>query len=598
MRRPFAGAGRRSGFRGLGGSTGGGGPLTFTDLNPSGTTFEFAAADATALGWPDLTAAITLSPAGSVAKDADEWGARNGPRVQMTGGAYFTDAAALGQMLAGANPVGFTVGVAIQSGSVTANRHHFSWGAIAGGATSAYFALRTRATGPGVIWRKDAGTTTAVDPSTSGYDYALDNAERVYIIRYAGSGGALRIWCKNYSLPGSGWFLAYNATPANTGAMTTITRFCLGGLYQGSSTLNTPVNPGNWGGRAFISPNVWTDDQITQAQALYDSLLSDQTSYQLTTGRTQIINSATPTFPGSDGNNIMFGSIVKAASWHVAPLGDYYCLFGDHDGTYIRVAYADAVTGPWTVITAGTDITLAALNAAGGYSGGTHVSSPEIIVDDVGERYVVTLHGDSTGLGHESVAAESIDLENFTFLDSAARLSDGTGMLYVRPFTYGGEWYAVSDTLILFRSATLTGSNAYSRQTDPATFRGSNGGNGRHAGCVVRGDTLVVFWTNRGDYCERIKYASLDMSAAGWDSWAMGAGADMLFPYTVGDGADMPWTTSGSGAVTARVRELRDPGVFIDPSDGTHWLIYAQAGEDALGVLDITSWLDTNFPVP
>lgn len=45
-----------------------------------------------------------------------------------------------------------------------------------------------------------------------------------------------------------------------------------------------------------------------------------------------------------------------------------------------------------------------------------------------------------------------------------------------------------------------------------------------------------------------------------------------------------------------RARELRDPGVFID-DDGTHWLCYAQAGEDALAVVDITAWLDANFPV-
>ena len=131
-------------------------------------------------------------------------------------------------------------------------------------------------------------------------------------------------------------------------------------------------------------------------------------------------------------------------------------------------------------------------------------------------------------------------------------------------------------------------------------FRGNNGANGRHAGCVVRGDTLVVFWSDRSAYCERIRYATVDMSASSWESWALSDAVDFLWPYVAADGADMPWTTSASGAVSARVRELRDPGIFIDDVDdnGPVWLIYAQAGEDALAVLDITDWLDANFPVP
>lgn len=313
---------------------------------------------------------------------------------------------------------------------------------------------------------------------------------------------------------------------------------------------------------------------------------------------TQIITSATATFgsvgdPGGDGSNIMFPCIVKAASWHVAPRGTYYCLFGHHDGTYIRLAYSNSVTSGWTVLAAGTSLTLAALNTAGGYTGGTHVSSPHIIVDDVGEKYYCYLHGDSTGLGHESVLAESIDLETWTFVSSAARLSSGTGMIYVRPFLYSGAWYAISDTLNLFRSTTPTTGGSWARQSSPTTFRGSNGDDGRHAAAIVRGSTLLVLWTNRNEYGEYIHYASVDLTGS-WEAWAMGPGDMLTRSLTAGDGADTPWKTSGAGASSARERALRDPGFFVDGS--TVWLAYAQAGEDSIGVIDATAWLDANFP--
>jgi hypothetical protein len=41
--------------------------------------------------------------------------------------------------------------------------------------------------------------------------------------------------------------------------------------------------------------------------------------------------------------------MIRVPDWIGDRLGDYYVYFADHKGSYIRLAYADHPTGPWTV---------------------------------------------------------------------------------------------------------------------------------------------------------------------------------------------------------------------------------------------------------
>src|SRR4051812_36534238 len=65
--------------------------------------------------------------------------------------------------------------------------------------------------------------------------------------------------------------------------------------------------------------------------------------------------------PGMVGNsdgewsgNLNFPSVVRVPDWVEGRLGKYYLYFSAHHGTYVRLAYADEVTGPWTVYEPGT----------------------------------------------------------------------------------------------------------------------------------------------------------------------------------------------------------------------------------------------------
>jgi len=58
--------------------------------------------------------------------------------------------------------------------------------------------------------------------------------------------------------------------------------------------------------------------------------------------------------PGADGKNINGPSLIRVPAWIDKPLGKYYLYFAHHNGSYIRLAYADQIEGPWKVHEPGT----------------------------------------------------------------------------------------------------------------------------------------------------------------------------------------------------------------------------------------------------
>ena len=57
----------------------------------------------------------------------------------------------------------------------------------------------------------------------------------------------------------------------------------------------------------------------------------------------------TPDLHPSIGVNIQGPSLIRVPEWVQEPLGTYYLYFADHKGSYIRLAYADDLRGPWQV---------------------------------------------------------------------------------------------------------------------------------------------------------------------------------------------------------------------------------------------------------
>jgi hypothetical protein len=49
------------------------------------------------------------------------------------------------------------------------------------------------------------------------------------------------------------------------------------------------------------------------------------------------------------GGNVNGPTVIRVPDWVDRPLGRYYMYFANHMGEFIRLAYADAITGPWRI---------------------------------------------------------------------------------------------------------------------------------------------------------------------------------------------------------------------------------------------------------
>ncbi|MEP7208909.1 MAG: hypothetical protein ABI920_18395 [Casimicrobiaceae bacterium] len=305
-----------------------------------------------------------------------------------------------------------------------------------------------------------------------------------------------------------------------------------------------------------------------------------------------------PDLHPSLGVNIQGPSLIRVPDWVPNPLGRYYLYFADHKGSYIRLAYADELTGPWRVHIPGalhladslfltsppptTPAQLAAIEArmrrartAISHDVLTdattpHIASPDVHVDHAGRRIVMYFHGLS-GVGEQaSRVALSADGIAFT-----AR-PELVGRTYMRVFAHRRATYALAMPGVISRSADGLSDFA----EGPELFNP----NMRHAALLKRGDTLHVFWTQVGDAPESILLSAIDLSGD-WLAWREGAAQVVLRPEHAWEGADAPVQPSIRSTAYGHVNQLRDPGVFEE--DGRVFLIYAVAGESGIALAEV-----------
>jgi hypothetical protein len=94
----------------------------------------------------------------------------------------------------------------------------------------------------------------------------------------------------------------------------------------------------------------------------------------------------TPQSSRSLGTNLNGPSLIRAPDWLERPLGRDYLYFAHHRGTFIRLAYADRLTGPWNVYESGT------LKRSEAPSCSDHVASPDVHVDDARKEIRMYFH--------------------------------------------------------------------------------------------------------------------------------------------------------------------------------------------------------------
>lgn len=310
----------------------------------------------------------------------------------------------------------------------------------------------------------------------------------------------------------------------------------------------------------------------------------------------------TPESHPSVGQNIQGPSLIKVPAWINKPLGRYYLYFADHKGRHIRLAYADAITGPWTVHEPGalrledslfpskdfeiTEKQFAELRDAYEVALGedaapsdirsdivtAHIASPDVHVDHERQRIVMYYHGLESPANQCSRVATSAD--GVAFEGQPEIL----GPSYFRAFSWRGFTYALVMPGKIYRS--FDGLTEF--ELGPQLFSPRM----RHAAIRVRPETAIleVFWTQAGDAPERIYFSTIDISGD-WQAWTESVPTEVIRPETEWEGANLPIAPSLRGAINSPVNQLRDPAIYEE--DGTVTLLYACAGESGIAAAQL-----------
>jgi hypothetical protein len=282
-------------------------------------------------------------------------------------------------------------------------------------------------------------------------------------------------------------------------------------------------------------------------------------------------------FPGHDGANINGPSLIRVPDWLPNPLGKYYLYFANHHGTYIRLAYADHLEGPWKVFYGGV-LSLQDVAAIK-----KHIASPDVHIDTEKKELRMYFHGPSKADGAQmTFYSSSKDGRKFTA--AAVPLCRS----YLRAFRWDGWWYGIAKEGQLYRSKD--GRTRFTcggfvlppgRESDKMAEI-----HPRHVAVDLRGDMLRVYYSNIGDAPEHILRGSIRL-AGDWATWKAVDVQPILRPTLPWEGAQLRVRTSIGGAAKKAGNALRDPAVFVD-EDGKTYLLYSIAGECGLAIAEIT----------
>jgi hypothetical protein len=301
------------------------------------------------------------------------------------------------------------------------------------------------------------------------------------------------------------------------------------------------------------------------------------------------------------GDNANGPTVIRVPAWVPRPLGRYYMYFAHHSGQFIRLAYADSIRGPWKIHEPGV---LKVENTAfyrpqpdpinsppGAY---THLASPEIVIDDAGQRIILWTHGMWTegqrwpdgraealawfkqrGYAQYTQAAESKDGLTFTSRPAITRQS------YLRVFRHQDHFYGMARLGQLLRAKDPL----ESFELGPDPFRDTSfAGRVRHVALLTEGSLLNVFFTAIGDAPERIYHTTMDLKSD-WQQWKVGPVSEVLNPQAPYECSDLPNEKSEAGEIDRPARQLRDPAVFRE--DGRTYLFYTFCGEQGIAGAEV-----------
>jgi hypothetical protein len=277
----------------------------------------------------------------------------------------------------------------------------------------------------------------------------------------------------------------------------------------------------------------------------------------------------------ANDQNIDGPACVEVPEWVPNKLGRYYLYFASHWGDHIRLAYADELTGPWSVREGGV------FNLSQAVHCKDHIASPDVVVDHGSRTMVLFYHGVDKVAGEQlTYAAASPDGLSF------GPACGPVAQFYLRLVKWKNLWIGMSKGGTLYVSKSLDGPlRPLSTPALPICGADANAfGTARHVALLVDGDVLWVAFSRIGDAPEHIRLGYMDLSRQS-QQWRIEADVQLLMPEKQWEGAGLPIVRGRPGPARTAEHALRDP--FLIQSEGRLWLFYSAAGEQSIGLVEL-----------
>ncbi|MEM8978682.1 MAG: hypothetical protein AAGD04_04320 [Pseudomonadota bacterium] len=280
------------------------------------------------------------------------------------------------------------------------------------------------------------------------------------------------------------------------------------------------------------------------------------------------------------GNNINGPCVVRVPTWVREPLGKFYMYFAHHTGSYVRMAVADELKGPWHVLespplhlsqTGFAQSEVKHELAGKSLTEPAHIASPDVHVLDQERQFVMFYHGLHQDGSQTTRIAVSPDGLNFEARGCDTDLcAPYLRLCRVKDYYIGITW---GGTLVCADSLWGPFYEALCLLERP------NGPNliPRHPALFWSNDRLHCVFSLIGDCPERLWHSFAETSGPVED-WIFSAPHVLLAPELDWEGAQAPKLPSQIGAAFELENALRDPFWFEDH------IFYVGGGEQAIGV--------------
>lgn len=291
-------------------------------------------------------------------------------------------------------------------------------------------------------------------------------------------------------------------------------------------------------------------------------------------------------------DNINGPSLIRVPDWVKNPLGRYYLYFAHHRGDHIRMAYADAIAGPYTILDGG----VFGLSESQFVD---HLASPDVHVDHESMKIRMYYHGILTEAEQHDVEPEIDELFFYKQRTRVAVSMDGLHFeerpqvitsAYLRVVNFQDVAYGITMPGLLYRS--LDGLTEFER--GPLLFGDNNARefhffaqnhvNPRHFAVHNHDGGLRLFFSLVPGEPESIYTADI-VTAGDWQKWTVTKPKLVLSPERDYEGANLPPKASERGWSPQPVRQLRDPGIFEE--NGKTFLLYSIAGEQGIAIAEL-----------